>query len=83
MRVSMCARAYMWEFKYQTLYSYSMCLPGRPCIWRHNVHVVRSVVILRVGEFGAVYKGTWKNAGKQIPIAIKTLKVSESVTNKK
>ena len=30
---------------------------------------------LCAGEFGAVYKGVWKSGGKQVPIAIKTLKV--------
>ena len=30
------------------------------------------------GEFGDVYKGTWKSEGgkQQIPVAVKTLKVS-------
>ena len=32
-------------------------------------------VLFCAGEFGAVYKGQWKSGGKQIPIAIKTLKV--------
>ena len=27
------------------------------------------------GEFGNVYRGTWKENGKQIPVAMKTLKV--------
>ena len=32
-------------------------------------------VLFCAGEFGAVYKGQWKSGGKQVPIAIKTLKV--------
>ena len=31
------------------------------------------------GEFGAVYKGVWKSGGKQVPVAIKTLKVRERI----
>lgn len=30
------------------------------------------------GEFGAVYKGMWKSGGKQVPVAIKTLKPHSS-----
>ena len=28
-----------------------------------------------LGEFGTVYQGSWKEKGKQIPIAVKTLRV--------
>ena len=37
-------------------------------------------VLSHPGEFGAVYKGFWKSGGKQIPIAVKTLKVKENTS---
>ena len=55
-----------------------MCLLSRLCV-RCRVQDVVLLVLIAVlfcaGEFGAVYKGQWKSGGKQIPIAIKTLKV--------
>ena len=32
-------------------------------------------VVVFAGEFGTVYKGTWKDGSKQTPIAVKTLRV--------
>ena len=39
------------------------------------VHDVCVCVVVFAGEFGTVYKGTWKDGSKQTPIAVKTLRV--------
>ena len=36
------------------------------------------LLLFCAGEFGAVYKGVWKSGGKQVAVAIKTLKVREN-----
>ena len=33
-------------------------------------------VITITGEFALIYKGVWKSGGRQVPVAMKTLKVS-------
>ncbi len=38
--------------------------------------MLRMIDDIGSGEFGDVYKGTWKSEGKQIQVAVKTLKVS-------
>ena len=38
---------------------------------------IRLLEEIGAGEFGNVYKGVWKKEGKQIPIAVKTLRVSQ------
>ena len=68
MFITVCVAMVTIYIKVTGQFSYVGCSVG---VW----FLMCVCVVVFAGEFGTVYKGTWKDGSKQTPIAVKTLRV--------